>query len=58
MANTSKERAAQIELLRHLANFPALGAWGMEALIVTLNRVVPEFKENPLSFGVISTIKE
>lgn len=58
MTNTSSERVAQLEILRHLVTFPSLGAWGMEALIVTLNRVVPEFKENPLSFGEPSTIRE
>lgn len=59
MPNTHPSvRAEQIEVLRHLMSFPRLGAWGMEALIVTLNRVVPEFRENPVSFGEISTIEE
>jgi hypothetical protein len=44
-------RAAQIADLRHLLTFPKLGEWGMETLIDTLNQLIPELAENPVSHG-------
>lgn len=51
-------RSLQIADLRHLLSFPRLGAWGMEVLIDTLNQVVPELAENPVSQGQHSAIEE
>lgn len=44
--------------LRYLLSYPRLGAWGMETLIDTLNQVVPEFAEEPVTFAPPSTIEE
>jgi hypothetical protein len=34
--------------LRYLLTYPNLGAWGMETLIETLNKLIPEFLNEPI----------
>lgn len=45
------DRLVAISALRYLLYEKELGAWGMDALISILNKLIPEFAENPVRSG-------